>query len=94
MTRLGNKFHFKDRIPKDLTSGVVISYSVDSAMNNIMMNVCNGEHIGISPLTKKQVKPKNSYVANNLGTIQLLRLHKLSGFLTPPLPPCSHLFTF
>ena len=25
-----------------------------------------GEHIGISPLTKKQVKPKNSSVANHL----------------------------
>ena len=62
-------------------------------MNNIMMNVCNGEHIGISPLTKKQVKPKNSSVANNLGTIQLLRLHKLGGFLTPP-PPLFALARF
>ena len=25
-----------------------------------------GEHIGISPLTKKQVKPKNSFVADHL----------------------------
>ena len=25
-TRLGNKFHFKDRIPKDLTSGVVYKF--------------------------------------------------------------------
>ena len=30
------------------------------------LNVRIGEHIGISPLTRKQVKPKNSSVANHL----------------------------
>ena len=30
------------------------------------LNVRIGEYIGISPLTKKQVKPKNSSVANHL----------------------------
>ena len=30
------------------------------------MNVRIGEHIGISPLTRRQVKPKNSSVADNL----------------------------
>ena len=30
------------------------------------LNVRIDEHIGISPLTKKQVKPKNSAVANHL----------------------------
>ena len=30
------------------------------------MNVRIGEHIGISPLTRKQVKPKNSSVADYL----------------------------
>ena len=31
----------------------------------------------------------------SFGTIQLLRSHKLGGFLTPPLlPPCLHLFAF
>ena len=30
------------------------------------LNVRIGEHIGISPLTKKQVKPKNSSVADHL----------------------------
>ena len=30
------------------------------------LNVRIGEYIGISPLTRKQVKPKNSSVANHL----------------------------
>ena len=30
------------------------------------LNVRIGKHIGISPLTKKQVKPKNSSVADHL----------------------------
>ena len=30
------------------------------------MNVRTGEHIGIPPLTKKQVKPKNSSIADHL----------------------------
>ena len=30
------------------------------------LNVRIGEHIGISPLTRKQVKPKNSSVADHL----------------------------
>ena len=71
-TRLDNNFHFKDRIPKDLTSGVV--YKSQCGLYNESyygeclrhLNVRIGEHIGISPLTKKQVKPKNSSVANHL----------------------------
>ena len=38
-TRLGNNFHFKDRIPKDLTSGFVLGFSVDSAMSPTMVNM-------------------------------------------------------
>ena len=38
-TRLGSSFHFNDRIPKDLTSVIFISFSVDSAMSPIMINV-------------------------------------------------------
>ena len=44
-TRLGNNFHLKDQIPKDLTSGVVYKFglcnvhSVDSTMSPIMVNV-------------------------------------------------------
>ena len=36
--KLAKAFRFKDRIPKELTSGVFINFSVDSAMNPIMVN--------------------------------------------------------
>ena len=71
-TRLGNNFHFKDQIPKDLTSGVVYKFQCglcnESYYGECMrhLNVRIGEHIGISPLTKKYVKPKNSSVAGHL----------------------------
>ena len=71
-TRLGNNFHFKDQIPKDLTSGVVYKFQCglcnESYYGECMrhLNVRIGEHIGISPLTRKQVKPKNSSVADHL----------------------------
>ena len=58
-TRLGNNFHFKDRIPKDLTSGVVYKFHLELCNEFYYsecvrhLNVRIGEHIGISPLTKK-----------------------------------------
>ena len=36
--KLAKALRFKDRIPKELTSGVVYKISVDSAMNTIMVN--------------------------------------------------------
>ena len=36
--KLAKTFRFKDRILKELTSGVVYNFSVDSAMNPIMVN--------------------------------------------------------
>ena len=71
-TRLGNNFHFKDQIPKDLTSGVVYKFQCglcnesyyDECMRHL--NVRTGEHIGISPLTKRQVKPNNGSLADHL----------------------------
>ena len=71
-TRLGNNFHFKDQIPKDLTSGVVYKFECGLCNESYYgecirhLNVRIGEHIGISPLTRKQVKPKNSSVADHL----------------------------
>ena len=71
-TRLGNNFHFKDQIPKDLTLGVVSKFQCgvcnDSYYGGCMrhLNVRIGDHIGISPLTIKQVKPKNSSVSDHL----------------------------
>ena len=62
--RLGNYFHFKDRIPKDLTSGVF--YKFHCGLHNESyyggcvrhLNIRIGEHIGISTLTKTEVNPK------------------------------------
>ena len=62
------------RFPKILLLVLFIDVSVDSAMSPLMMrtecithlNVRIGEHIGISPLTRKQVQPKNSSVADHL----------------------------
>ena len=71
-TTLGNKFHFKDQIPKDLTSVVLYKFQCglcsESYYGEYMrhLNIRIGEHIGISPLTGKQVKPKNSSVADYL----------------------------
>ena len=70
-TRIGNNFLFKDRIPKDLTSSVVIclcglrnEYYYGECVRHL--NVRIGEHIGILPLIKKQVKLKNCSEADHL----------------------------
>ena len=69
---LGNNFHLKNRMPKDLTSCVVYKFHCGLCNESYYgecvrhMNVRIGAHIGISPLTKKQVKPKNSFMANYL----------------------------
>ena len=71
-TRLDNNFHFKHQIPKDLTSGVVYKFECglcNESYNGECMrhsNVRIGKHIGISPLTRKQVKPKKTAVADHL----------------------------
>ena len=58
-TRLGNNFHFKDRIPKDLIFDAVFKFHC-GPWNESYYGVCVShlnlrieEHIGISPLTKK-----------------------------------------
>ena len=64
--------HFKDRIPKNLTSGIV--YKIQCRLCNesycgeylIQLNVRIGKHIGILALNKKQVKPKNSSITKHL----------------------------
>ena len=70
--RLGYNCHFKDGIPKDLTSCVVCKFQ-GGLYNECYygecvrrLNIRIGEHIGVSPLTKKQVKPENSSVADHL----------------------------
>ena len=69
---LGNNFHFKDQIPKDLTSGVFYKFQCGfyndfyygKCVRHLNVRIC--EHIGISPLIKKQVKSKNSSAADHL----------------------------
>ena len=69
--KLAKAFRFEDRISKELTSGVVYkfqcglcneSYYVECVRH---LNVRNGEHIGITPLTRKKIKPKGSAVSNH-----------------------------
>ena len=75
-TRLGNNFHSKDWIPKDVISDVAYKFQCVLCSESYYcecishLNVRIGEHIGISPLTKKQVKPKNSSVAEKQITLK------------------------
>ena len=78
---LGNTFYFKDCILKELTSDVLSNFQCglwnESQYGKCLrhLNIGIGEHIRISPLTKKKVKPKNSVVSNHL----LLYNHSLSS---------------
>ena len=64
--------YFKDRIPKELTSGVIYKcqcglwneFYYGQCVRNLNLRI--GEHIGISPLTKKKVKPKGSAISDHL----------------------------
>ena len=70
--KLAKAFHFKDRILKELTSGVIYKCQCEFWNESYygecirQINVRIGEHIGISPLTRKKVKPKGSAVSNHL----------------------------
>ena len=70
--KLAKDFRFEDRIPKEFTSGVVYkfqcglcneSYNGQCARH---LHVRIGEHIGVSPLTRKKVKLKSSAVSDHL----------------------------
>ena len=65
-TRLGNNFHWEDRTPKYLNSGVVYGLCNKSCYSECVrhMNVRIGEHTGMSPLTKKQINPKTAPQSN------------------------------
>ena len=70
--KLAKAFRFKDRIHKELTSGVVYKFQCGLCNESYYgecvrhLNVRIGEHIGISLLTRKKVKPKGSAVSDHL----------------------------
>ena len=70
--KLAKEFRFKDRIPKELTSGFIYKFQCELCNGSYYgecvrhLNVRIEEHIGISPLTKKKVKPKGSAVSDHL----------------------------
>ena len=71
-SKLAKAFRFKDRVPKELTSGGVYKFQRGLCNESYYgecvrhLNVRIGEHIGISPLTRKKVKPKGSAVSDHL----------------------------
>ena len=71
--KLASVFRFKDRLPYDLVSGVVYKYTCGSCKSSYYgetdrhLKVRCGEHIGISPLTSKKIKPsKESAIRDHL----------------------------
>ena len=70
--RLGNNFHLKNRIHNDLNSGVLCKFQCGlchesyygECVRHFIVRI--GGHIGIPPLIKNQVKPKNSSVVDHL----------------------------
>ena len=70
--KLANAFRFKERISKELTSGVVYKFQCGIYSESYdgkcvrHLNIRIGEHIGISPLTKKKVKHKGTAVSDHL----------------------------
>ena len=70
--KLAKAFRFKDRIPKELRSGVVYKFQCGLCNEScygecvIHLNVRIGKHIGISPLTRKKVKSKGSALNDHL----------------------------
>ena len=66
--RLSNSFGNKDPIPKDIISVVVYKFQCGLCNESYYgESIGPGEHIGVSPLTGKKVKPlKNSAFCDHL----------------------------
>ena len=70
--KLAKVFSFKDRIPKELPSGVVYKFHCGLCNESYYwkcvrnLNVRIGEHVGISLLTTKKVKHKGSAISYHL----------------------------
>ena len=81
--KLTNTLCFQDRIPKELTSGVVYKFQYELCNESYYgkcvrhLNVRIGDHIGISQLTKKNVKPNGSDVSDHLLLCNLHHLLKI-----------------
>ena len=72
-TKLFNSFQFKDPIPKDFMSGVVYKFQCGFCNESYYgesirhLDTRSGQHIGMSPLTGKKIKPiNNSAVRDHL----------------------------
>ena len=70
--KLAKTVRFKDCIPKQLTSSVIYKFQCGLCNESYYgecvrhLDVRIGEHIGISPLTRKKVKPKGSAASDHL----------------------------
>ena len=80
--RLSNSFRYKDLIPKDLISGAVYKFQCGLcneyyyAESIKLLDKRSGEHIGVSTLTGRKVKPSN----NNTICDHLLHCNFLPSF--------------
>ena len=80
--KLANVFWFKDHLPFDLVSCVVYKHTCGRCNSSYYgetdrhLNVRSGEHIGISPLTFRKVKPSkrewNSWLSPKLQQYPIL----------------------
>ena len=81
-TKLSNPFCYKDPIPKELISGVIYKFRCGLCNESYydesirQLDKRSEEHIGVSPLTGKKVKPSN----NSAIYDHLLRFNFLSPF--------------
>ena len=71
-SKLAKAFCCKDRIHKELTSAIAYKFQCglcnDSYYGQCVrhLNIRTGEHIRISPLNNKKVKPKDSAVSDHM----------------------------
>ena len=79
-TRLSHSFRYKDPIPKDFISAAVYKFQCGLCNESYYgesirhLDIRSGEHIGVSPLTGKKIKPSNnSAICDHLLHCNFLR---------------------